>query len=271
MRCPRCGTENPEGRTACVACFAALTAAESSPRAERVSRKSRGWVWFVIAVVAAGVIFAGVWVYQRGLLSGEAAFHRLGQRVEAAKTIYMETTQRLGDQSSSLALAIERPEHVWTRNDSADYGTMETMSDGKNTYGHIQKGDLYWITPSAEFAKRTVPATLAALGAPGALRETGVKRVRVDKGRMCSIKGQRAYALTVDMDGNKGTLYLGMRSLLPLRTRVAVAGGTLTIEYRKFVLDQPLPREVRFSPPAGAPLMNLEAAGQKLNAPEARR
>ncbi len=227
-------------------------------------------MWLVMAgLVVAAAIFAGVWIYQHGFFSGEMAFRRLGQRVEKAKTIYIEITQRLGSQPpSSLALAIEKPERVWTRNQNPTWGALETMSDGKNTYGHVQKGDLYWITPSAEFAKQTIPPTLAGLGAPDALRESGVKKVSVRKGKMSTINGQRAYTLSVDMDGNKGTLYLAMWSLLPLRQTAAMKGGTRTIEYRKFALDQPLPREVRFSPPPGVPLMNFEAVVERLNAPE---
>ena len=231
----------------------------------------RRWLWG-LGALAAAVLTAGLYLWPYGLLPAGTVFGRLGQRVDAAKTIYMEYTQSLGDSAAvRAALAIEKPDHVWTAMPSQTLGTVEWMSDGKNTYGHFQSGQVYWMEPSAEFAQTMIRSTLANLGAPSALRASGVKKVQVRKTRVVQIKGQRAYALNVDMDGAKGTLFISARSLLPLRASVPTEAGTQTIDYELFALDQPLPQKVRFSPPKGATLGNLEAALEETNVAEPAR
>lgn len=276
MKCPRCGAENPEDRATCAACYAPLGAQEATEKKERAARpraggRRRGWVIGLAALVALAAIGVGVYAYLYGPLPAETIFRRLGERAEAAKKIYMRYTLKLEDGAQvRSALAIEKPERAWTWNEGGT-GAAEAMCDGTNTFGHLEALDLWWVRPSATLTDSVVQPTLANLGAPSAMRATGIKKAVVRKGPTVKIKGERAYTLEVDMGGQKGTLYLSARSLTPLRARVKSGKTAFEIDYEAFAFDQAFPPEVRFKPPEGVTLHNEQALLRDLGVSQAAK
>ena len=266
MRCPKCGADNPENGAACVSCLAPLATA-GAPRVPAGRKRRRLWPFAVLLLVVLLAGSAGAYVWLYGLLPAGAVLEQLGERVEQARTLYLVASYQLGHgQPIEFAQAIEKPDHVWTKLTSPVMGDLETMCDGEKTYGLIAEEGVYWMTPSPDYAQTAITQTLAGLGSRQAARQLGWGKLEVSKSRVERLRlretgpEERCYVLRVRAKGAESTIHVSTRSLLPLRT-VLRDGQRQTIEYRQFALDEPLPKEVRFTPPAGARQVELKPPG----------